>query len=65
MSRPPRPGSSPATAGILLLTAVLLCAALGGVVGAAIGALGPLLIVGVFAGFFAGTWIVYRRFRDL
>ena len=65
MTRPPRRGPSPAGAGILLLTVVLLCAAIAGGVGAAVGAAAPLLIVGVFAGFLAGTWVVYLRFRDL
>ena len=65
MSRPRKPTPGAAGAGILLLTVVIACAAIGGGVGAAIGAFAPLLIVGVFAGFLAGTWIVYRRFRDL
>ena len=65
MSPPRKPTQGAAGAGMLLLTVVVLCAAIGAAAGAAIGALAPLLIVGVFAGFLAGTWVVYRRFRDL
>jgi hypothetical protein len=65
MSRPRSPTPGAAGAGILLLTVVLVCGAIGGGIGAAIGAFAPLLIAGIFAGFLAGTWVVYRRFRDL
>ena len=56
---------SPAGAGILLLTVIVACGALGGVIGSLVGAFAPLLIAGIFAGFVAGIWLVYTRFRDL
>ena len=65
MSPPRKPTPGAAGAGMLLLAVVVLCAAIGGAVGAAIDAFAPLFIAGVFAGFLAGTWVVYRRFRDL
>ena len=65
MSRPRKPTPGAAGAGMLLLTVVVLCAAIGGAIGAALDVFAPLFIVGVFAGFLAGTWVVYRRFRDL
>jgi len=65
MSRPRKPTPGAAGAGMLLLAVVVICAAIGGAIGAAIDAFAPLFIVGVFAGFLAGTWVVYRRFHDL
>jgi hypothetical protein len=38
---------------------------IGGVLGALVGAFGPLLSVGLFLGFAAGTVAVIVRFRDL
>ena len=64
MSPRTTPGS-PAGAGILLLTVIVVCGAIGGLVGSAVGAFAPFLIAGIFAGFVAGIWVVYTRFRDL
>ena len=59
------PATGAAGAGILLLTTVLLLGAAGAGLGALVGSVPLLLIAGVLAGFFVGTWVVYRRFRDL
>jgi hypothetical protein len=64
MSPRTTPGS-PAGAGILLLTVIVACGAIGGVAGSLVGAFAPLLILGIFAGFVLGIWLVYTRFRDL
>jgi hypothetical protein len=61
--RPARP--SGAVAGYLLLSVVVLCAGIGAGIGALVGAVAPLLIVGVFLGFFAGLALVYSRYRTL
>ncbi len=60
---PARP--SGATAGFLLLGTVLLCAGIGAALGALVGAVAPLLILGTFAGFGAGFALVYSRYRTL
>lgn len=54
-----------AVAGMMLLTVVLSCTALGALAGVLIGALAPLLIAGMFAGFVAGVAVVRWRFSDL
>ena len=63
-----RPDKSPArgiVAGTLLLSGVVLCGLIGGLLGALVGAFGPLLAVGLFVGFAAGTAAVIVRFKDL
>jgi hypothetical protein len=63
-----RPDKAPArgiAAGTLLLGGVLLGGLVGGGIGALVGAFGPLLAVGLFFGFAAGTAGVIVRFRDL
>ena len=52
-------------AGFLLVSTVLLCAAIGLGLGALFGAAMPLAIVGVFVGFGLGFRLVYARFRDV
>ena len=52
-------------AGMMLVGALVLCTAIGAGLGALIGAVAPLTIVGVLAGFGAGLWAVIARFRDL
>ncbi|MDX6666160.1 MAG: hypothetical protein QOG68_2366 [Solirubrobacteraceae bacterium] len=52
-------------AGMLLLSGIVLGALVGGGIGALLGAVGPLLGVGVFAGFVGGTAAVVIRYRDL
>ena len=48
-----------------LLRAIVLCAAVGFGLGAAVGATVPLGIAGVFVGAIAGIVVVARRFSDL
>ncbi len=64
-SRPPVTGKDVAGAGILMLSANLLCAAVGAGIGALVGATLPLLLVGFGIGFFVGIYVVVDRFRDL
>ena len=63
--RPPLSGRDVAGAGFLLLSANLLCAAIGAGIGALVGATVPLAVVGFLLGFFVGIYVVIRRFRDL
>jgi F0F1-type ATP synthase assembly protein I len=64
-TRPEKPTARGIVAGTLLLSGVLLGGLIGGVLGALVGAFGPLLAVGLFFGFAAGTVAVIVRFRDL
>ncbi len=57
--------SDPATAGALLVAAILLCGAAGLGIGALVGVPVPFVLVGVFAGLIAGFALVYSRFRDI
>jgi hypothetical protein len=63
--RPSRPTMRGAVAGSLLLATIVLCAAVGFGIGAAVGAPVPLGIAGVFVGAVAGIVVVARRFSDL
>lgn len=63
--RPPVTGRDVAGAGALMLSANLLCAAIGAGIGALLGALLPLLLVGFAVGFFVGIYVVIDRFRDI
>jgi len=60
-----RPAGSPAGAGLLLITTMLVCAAVGLGVGALVGAPVPLALAGGAIGVVAGFWNVYSRFRDI
>jgi len=53
------------TAGMLVLGGVVLGALVGLGLGTLLGAVGPLLGVGIFLGFGAGIAAVIVRFRDL
>jgi hypothetical protein len=64
-SRPPVTGKDVAGAGALMLSANLLCAAIGAGIGALIGATLPLFLVGFGIGFFVGIYVVFDRFRDV
>jgi hypothetical protein len=64
-SRPPVSGRDVAGAGALLLSANLLCAAVGAGIGALFGAALALGIVGFLIGFFVGLRVVARRFHDI
>jgi hypothetical protein len=63
--RPDRPTMRGAVAGSLLVATIVLCAAVGFGIGAAVGAPVPLGITGVFVGAVAGIVVVARRFSDL
>jgi hypothetical protein len=63
--QPARPRPSGAVAGFLLVATVILCIGAGVGIGALIGAIGPLAIIGTFAGFGAGFALVYSRYRTL
>jgi hypothetical protein len=63
--RPPLSGRDVAGAGALLLTVNLVCAAIGAGIGALVGAVRPLLLVGFGIGFFLGIYVVTKRFHDL
>lgn len=60
-----KPPARGAVAGLMLLSALLLCGAAGAVVGALVGAFVIFLIVGIFAGFVLGIVAVRARFPDL
>jgi hypothetical protein len=62
---PQRRGPSPATAGMLLLTVLVLGGAAGAGVGSLVGAFGLFLTLGLFLGLLGGIAVVYTRFRDL
>jgi hypothetical protein len=53
-----------AGAGGLLLGVLLLCIGIGVVLGWAVGAAGIGALVGAILGIAAGTYVVYRRYRD-
>jgi hypothetical protein len=63
--QPSRPTMRGAVAGSLLVATIVLCAAVGFGIGAAVGAPVPLGITGVFVGAVAGIVVVARRFSDL
>jgi hypothetical protein len=62
---PEKPTTRGLVAGTLLLSGVVLGGLIGGGIGALVGAFGPLLALGIFLGFAAGTTGVIVRFRDL
>lgn len=63
MTEPPR--SDVASAGLMLLSTILLCAAAGLGLGALVGLPVPLGLAGLFVGAVAGFALVYTRFKDL
>ena len=63
--RESRPTNRGAVAGSVLLATIVLCAAVGFGIGAAVGAPVPVGIAGVFVGAVAGIVVVARRFSDL
>lgn len=54
-----------ASAGSMLIAAIVLCALIGYGLGALVGAAVPLLLVGLFVGPIVGVLLVRARFRDL
>jgi hypothetical protein len=64
-SRPRVTGRDVAGAGALMLAVNALCAAVGAGLGAVMGALVPLALIGFGVGFFLGIYVVARRFREI
>ena len=54
-----------ASAGLMIVVAMLLGAAAGYGLGSLFGAAVPLAFAGGFAGLFTGLWLVYTRFKDI
>ncbi len=66
MTAPERkPIARGAAAGLMLLAALLLCGAIGGLMGALLGSVGIFLTLGIFVGFVVGIATVRARFPDL
>jgi ABC-type nitrate/sulfonate/bicarbonate transport system permease component len=63
-SRSPLSGRDVAGAGVFLLSANLLFAAIGAGIGALFGGALAGGVVGFLIGFLVGIYVVYRRFRD-
>lgn len=63
--RPVVTGRDVAGAGVLMLSANLMCAGVGAGIGALVGALVPLGVAGFLIGFFVGIYVVAKRFREL
>jgi hypothetical protein len=63
MNRRPPTGADAATAGFLVIAAMLACAAAGFELGSLIGLAVPLGLVGLFAGLVVGFFLVYSRYR--
>jgi hypothetical protein len=63
--RPVVTGRDVAGAGMLMLSANVLCAAIGAGIGALVGAPVPLAVAGFLIGFFVGIYVVVNRFREL
>lgn len=60
-----KPVARGASAGALALATLLACTAIGGGIGALVGAVVPLGLAGFFVGVVAGFYVVYARFKDL
>ena len=58
-------GRDVAGAGALMLSANLLCAAVGAGLGALIGATVAMAVAGFLIGFFVGIYVVSKRFREI
>jgi hypothetical protein len=63
--RPVVTGRDVAGAGMLMLSANLLCAAVAAGLGALVGAVVPLAVAGFLVGFFVGIYVVAKRFREI
>jgi hypothetical protein len=59
------PGTGPAGAGVLLISTILVCAAVGLGIGALVGAPAALALAGGAVGVVGGFWLVYSRFKDI
>jgi F0F1-type ATP synthase assembly protein I len=60
-----KPLARGAVAGMMMLSALILCGALGALVGVLTGLFALFLIIGIFAGFVLGIVAVRARFPDL
>jgi hypothetical protein len=58
------PGDA-ASAGFMILTSLVIVAAIGYGLGSAFGAAVPLAFAGGFAGLLLGLWLVYTRFKHI
>lgn len=66
MTAPERePVARGAVAGFMLLSALILCGAAGGLLGTVTGAFAPLLTIGILVGLVVGILAVRARFPDL
>ena len=65
MNRTPPGRADAATAGMLLVAAIVTCAGIGFGVGALIDLAVPLGLVGLFAGVVVGVILVHARFRRI
>jgi hypothetical protein len=58
-------GRDVAGAGVLMLSANLLCMAIAAGLGVLFGAVVPLAVAGFLIGFFVGIYVVAKRFREI
>jgi hypothetical protein len=65
MNRRPSTGADAATAGGVVIGAMLICAAAGFGLGSLFGLAVPLGLVGLFAGLGVGFFLVYSRYRRI
>jgi hypothetical protein len=65
MSPRPPTGADAATAGFVLIAAMLVCAAAGFGIGSLFGFAVPLGLAGLFAGLVVGFRLVYARYRRI
>ncbi|MFY9469517.1 MAG: AtpZ/AtpI family protein [Solirubrobacterales bacterium] len=57
--------ATPATAGSLLIAAIVLCALIGFGVGSLVKSVAVFTVIGAILGIVVGFTLVYRRFKDL
>jgi hypothetical protein len=60
-----RPAKGAAGAGALLISTILVCAAVGLGIGALVGAPAPFALVAGGVGVALGFYLVYERYRDI
>jgi hypothetical protein len=65
MNRRPTTGADAATAGAVVIAAMLICAGAGFGLGSLIGASVPLGLAGLFAGLAVGFFLVHSRYRRI
>jgi len=62
---PPGPRADAATAGLMLVVAMVACSAAGYGIGSLLGLAVPLGLIGLFAGLAVGLALVFARFRRI